>query len=62
MPVFANSNLLPLLHRRDIPLYIDAVFRSTPYSFKQCLIIMALDDETDIYAPVVFVLMENTCQ
>jgi len=60
MLVFANPDLVPILRRRGVPLFIDATFRCVPHPFKQCLVVMGFDDETELYVPVLHILMENS--
>ena len=62
MPFWSHPNLLPMLPTRGVALYIDATFRCVPQPFRQCLIVMLLDDETEIHIPVAFILMGNISQ
>jgi hypothetical protein len=57
--MWAHPDLLPILRRRGIPCFLDGTFRSVPQPFQQCLILMAFDDETELYVPIVFALVEN---
>ena len=59
MIIWGHPDLTVLLKRRKIPIYLDATFRTVPHPFAQCLILMVFDDETDMYIPILFCLMEE---
>jgi hypothetical protein len=57
MLLWAHPDLLPILKRRKIACFIDGTFRTVPKAFRQCLIVMAFDDEVDLYVPIIFSLL-----
>jgi hypothetical protein len=52
-------DLIIVACRREVPLFVDATFRSVPKGFLQYLIITCFDDETDTYIPSFFALMQD---
>eukprot|EP00474_Spongospora_subterranea_P006409 CRZ06867.1 hypothetical protein [Spongospora subterranea] len=46
-----------ILRRSNVHVFIDATFRSVPAPFSQLLIVMAKDDDFDLYLPVFYILM-----
>jgi hypothetical protein len=60
--MWAHPDLMTILRRHSTSIYIDCTFRCVPKPYSQCLIIMVYDDETDIYVPVVYFLLDNKCQ
>ena len=52
--IWGHPDLIPILKRRSIPLYLNATFKCVPNPFTQLLIMMAYDDETELYLPILF--------
>ena len=50
--IFGNPSLFGLLRIAKCDLYIDATFDCCPSPFYQCLIIMILHKETNVYVPI----------
>jgi hypothetical protein len=48
-----------MLRRRKVAAYIDGTFRCTPKPFVQLLILTVYDDETELYVPIVYCLVED---
>ena len=59
MILWSHPDLSYILRRRGISVFIDGTFRCVPREFYQCVILVAFDDETDLYLPVVFGLLEG---
>jgi hypothetical protein len=59
MLFWSHLDLLCILCRGKIVCYLDGTFHSVPKPFTQCLILMAFDDETNLYVPIVFALVQN---
>ena len=57
--VYGNPALFGCL-KGKVHLFIDATFRCTPHPFYQTLIIMVFDENTEVYVPILFILM--TCK
>ena len=57
--IFGHPLLIELLKDGRVDLFIDATFDCCPHPFYQCLIIMAFDKRTDVYVPVLYILMSN---
>jgi MULE transposase domain len=62
MIMWAHPDLIYILRRRSTSIYIDCTFRCVPRPYTQCLIIMVYDDETNIYVPAVYILLDNKNQ
>lgn len=60
--VWAHPDLLPILKRQGIAVFVDGTFRSVPKPFTQCIVIMAFDDEAGVYVPIIYALMDNKTQ
>jgi hypothetical protein len=59
MIMWIHPDLLPILKRRKAACFIDGTFRVVPRPFAQCVIVMIYDDETELYVPIVYSLVEN---
>jgi hypothetical protein len=59
MLIWNHPDLLPILRRQSITIQIDGTFRCVPSKYKQCIVIMAHDDETDMNLPIIFSLMQD---
>lgn len=59
MLVWIHPDLLPILKRKKIDCFIDGTFRCVPKPFFQCIILMAFDDETELFVPIVYSLVQN---
>ncbi|KII66998.1 hypothetical protein RF11_13656 [Thelohanellus kitauei] len=57
--MWAHPQLLLILSRQSITAFLDGTFKCVPHLFKQCLILMVFDDETDLYVPVIYCLVQN---
>lgn len=57
--IWSHPDLLPILRRKGIQIFIDGTFRVVPKGFKQCTIVMAHDDDSNMNLPVVFALMQD---
>ena len=57
--VLANPALLFLLGALLVDLFIDATFKCCPHPFYQCLIVMVFDRESNLYVPVMYILMTH---
>ena len=53
---YGNPSLFGLLHGK-VQLFIDGTFKIVPHPFYQCLIIMVYDVQTQVYVPIMFILM-----
>lgn len=58
--LWAHPDLMPILRRRKIACFLDGTFRCVPQPFRQCMILMAYDDETELYIPIIFSLLQNS--
>ena len=58
---YGNPWLFGLLNGR-VQIYIDGTFRIVPHPFYQCLIIMVYDEQTDLYVPILYILMTAKTQ
>ena len=59
MILWSHPDLSYVLRRRSVSVFMDGTFRSAPHPFYQCVILVAYDDETDLYLPAVFGLLEG---
>ena len=57
--LWGHPELLLMLRRRNCVVFIDGTFKCVPHPFQQCVILMTLDDETNLFVPVVFGLLDN---
>ena len=56
---FSHHSLSRFLKRRNINIFIDGTFKCVPKQFYQCLILIVEDDETDLFIPVSFFLVDT---
>ena len=56
---WANPALLCILRMPGIHLFVDGTFRCVPKGFAQCLIVMAYDETTKAYVPIMYTLMTS---
>jgi hypothetical protein len=56
--LWAHPNLLFMLRHQGIHTYVDATFHSVPRPFTQCIVLMVSDDETDLFVPIVYLLVD----
>ena len=54
---WGNPGLFGVLKIPGVELFVDATFSSCPSQFYQCLIIMAFDNTTGVYVPILYILM-----
>ena len=59
---WGHPELISLLRRSQIHVFIDGTFFCVPKGFSQCIVIMIYDDDTDLYVPVMFFLVDNKKQ
>ncbi|KII60840.1 hypothetical protein RF11_00590 [Thelohanellus kitauei] len=57
--MWAHPQSLLILSRQSITAFVDGTFMCVPRLFKQCLILMVFDDETDLYVPFIHCLVQN---
>lgn len=57
--IWAHPDLLWILRRKHCKVFIDGTFYSVPKPFRQCVVIMAHDDETSLNIPVVYSLLDS---
>jgi hypothetical protein len=62
MLMWAHPDLISMMRRHLTAIYIDCTFRCVPKPYSQCLIAMIYDDETDLYVPAVYFLLDNKSQ
>jgi hypothetical protein len=62
MLMWAHPDLISIMRRHMTAIYIDCTFRCVPKPYTQCLIAMIYDDETDLYVPAVYILLDNKSQ
>ena len=60
--IWSHPELLVMLRRQRLRLLIDCTFACVPRPFMQCMIVMLYDDETDIFVPVVYSLLDTKAQ
>ena len=60
--VFGNPSHFGLLQLTNLDIYIDATFDCCPCPFYQCLIVMAFHQETNVYVPLLYILMTSKTQ
>jgi hypothetical protein len=60
--VFGNPTNFGLLKTTKVDIYIDATFDCCPAPFYQCLILMVFHQETNVYVPVLYILMTHKTQ
>ena len=58
LTVYGNPELFGLLNGEK-HIHIDATFRCAPKEYKQMLVIMVFDDDTDSYVDVLYILMNG---
>ena len=56
---WANPALLGILQIPNIHLFVDGTFRSVPKGFAHCFIVMAYDNTTKAYVPIMYTLMTS---
>jgi hypothetical protein len=56
--LFGHPNLI-YLAKSALHFYIDATFKTAPYSWKQVLIVMIYDAGSDLYIPVFYCLLQS---
>ena len=52
-----NPTLFLYIRARDVDIFIDGTFSITPFPFYQCLILMFFCQQTNLYAPIMYILM-----
>ena len=57
--IFANPALFILLAALSLDLFVDAMFKCTPFPFIQTFIIMIHDPVTNMYVPLLYALMTH---
>jgi hypothetical protein len=60
--LWCHPDLQIMLRRQGLRAFVDGTFRCVPRPFTQCLILMIMDDETDLFIPVVYCLVDNKSQ
>ena len=58
---YGNPSLFGIL-KGKVQIYIDGTFRIVPSPFYQCLIIMCFDTRTEVYVPIMYILMTAKTQ
>jgi hypothetical protein len=62
MLMWMHPDLAHMLRRRSAAASLDGTFRCVPRQFKQCMILMVYDDETGLYVPIVYTLLQDKTQ
>lgn len=57
--IWSHPELLPMLRRMHIRILIDGTFSCVPSPFKQCVIVMMFDDETNLFIPIIYILSDS---
>lgn len=57
--LFSHPDFTPMLKGDGISIFIDGTFRCVPHPYRQLLIFMLFEDETSMYIPIIYCLIQD---